>query len=312
MEKNNKSFYERAKELAENCKSVKDNNVYEILAKEFNIGKRTAGNRFKSLFGKPVRDYISDYNIPTKEQLRDAIIRCDNHVELVDFFNINPDWLKGLYDKYFGISTFTNVKLHLLNEFDVVPYNPTIEDNLSILISQKLGDGYFDFSDKRNALKIEHGYKQFDYLKFKVNLLKKAFPTISGIEKIKKRNYKGYISYSWYSNNIRHRYLEIIKNTNDIDLIDKLTPLGWMLWYLDDGSLMISKNSNQLSIAIHDNNIRLKAIEVLRTYGFSFSNYKEEIVISHRISIIKFLNCFIKPFIHLIPECMKYKCIIKI
>lgn len=312
MEEMNKSFYERAKELAESCNRVKDNEVYETLAKEFHIGLRNAGDRFKSLFGKPVRDYIADINTPSKEVLRDAIIRCDTQEDLIKFLNIHYDWIKGLYDKYFKVSTFRAAKLKLFNEFDIIEYNPTIEDNLSILVSQKLGDGSFEFYDGRSGLKIEHGYKQYDYLKFKVNLLKKAFPTISGLETIKKREYKNYISYYWRSNTIRNRYMEIIKNNSEIELIDRLTPFGWMLWYLDDGSLTISDNSNQLSFAIHSNEIRVSAIKELETYGFQFANYNEQIVISDKLTIIKFLNCFIKPFIHLIPECMKYKCIVKI
>lgn len=312
MEEMNKSFYERAKELAENCKRVKNNRVYEILAEEFHISIRSAGDRFKSIFGKPIRDYIVDINTPTKELLRDAIVRCDTQEDLLKFLNIHYDWIKGLYDKYFKVSTFRAAKLKLFNEFDIIEYNPTIEDNLSILISQKLGDGSYEFYDGRSSLKIEHGYKQYDYLKFKINLLKKAFPTISGLETIKKREYKGYISYSWRSNNLRNRYMEIIQNFTGSDLIDRLTPFGWMLWYLDDGNLTISDNSNQLSFAIHEDIIRCKAIKELKTYGFNFANYNEQIVISDKFTIIKFLNCFIKPFIHLIPECMKYKCIVKI
>lgn len=312
MEEMNKSFYERAKELAESCNRVKDNGVYETLAKEFHIGLRNAGDRFKSLFGKPVRDYIADINTPSKEVLRDAIIRCDTQEDLLKFLNIHYDWIKGLYDKYFKVSTFRAAKLKLFNEFDIIEYNPTIEDNLSILVSQKLGDGSFEFYDNRSSLKIEHGYKQYDYLKFKVNLLKKAFPTVAGLETISKRESNGYISYSWRSNNLRNRYMDIIKENQDWNLIKRLTPFGWMLWYLDDGNLYLSDNSNQLSIAIHSVHTRLAAIEELKTYGFEFASYNESITISDKLTIIKFLNCFIKPFIHLIPKCMKYKCIVKI
>lgn len=309
---NNIDFYNRAKELAEQCTRVKDNNVYETLAEEFNVSKRTAGDRFKSMFGKPVRDYIADFNTPSKEKLRDAIIRCDTQEELLKFLNINYDWIKGLYDKYFEVSTFTKAKLKLHNEFDVIPYNPSIEDNFSILISQRLGDGHFEFQDNRSGLKIEHGYKQYDYLKFKINLLKKGFPTIAGLENIRKREYKDYTSYTWRSNNFHNKYMEQIKNLPKTDLISKLTPLGWLLWYLDDGSLRLSENSNRLDISIHENEVRLKAIEELKTYGLDFHNYNERICISDRFEIIKFLNCFVKPFMHLIPECMYYKCIIKI
>lgn len=312
MEEVNKSFYERAEELANLCKRVKDNKVYETLVDEFHISLRSAGDRFKSLFGKPVRDYIASINTPSKEVLRDAIIRCDTQEDLLKFLNVHYDWIKGLYDKYYNVSTFRAAKLKLHNEFDVIEYNPTIEDNLSILISQKLGDGSFEFYDSRSSLKIEHGYKQFDYLKFKVNLLKRAFPTIAGLETIRKRENNDYISYSWRSNNLRNRYMDIIKNSQSWELVRRLTPFGWMLWYLDDGNLYLSDSSNQLSIAIDCPCTKIAAVEELRTYGFEFANRTKCITISDKLVIIKFLNCFIKPFIHLIPECMKYKCIVKI
>lgn len=310
--KMNKSFYERAKELIENCNRIEDNNVYETLSKEFNISLRSASDRFKSLFGKSVKDCIYEINTPPKEVLRDAIIRCENQQELLQLLNIRSNWIKGLYDKYFKVSTFKAAKLKLFNEFDIIKYNPTIEDNLSILISQKLGDGSFEFYDNRSSLKLEHEYKQYDYLKFKINLLKKAFPTIPGLESIKTRNNNGYISYVWRSNNIRHRYMEIIKNNENKDLVHKLTPFGWMLWYLDNGNLYISKEFNQLTFTILNDQTREEAINELNTYGFTFSNYERFIAISDKLTIIKFLNCFIKPYIHLIPETIKYKCIVKI
>lgn len=200
----------------------------------------------------------------------------------------------------------------MADEIDIIQYNPSITDNFSLLISQRLGDGHFEFHDNRSNLKIEHGYKQYDYLKFKINLLKKAFPTIVGLEGIKKREYKGYISYTWRSNNFRNTYMEKIKTLSKLDLISFLTPLGWMLWYLDDGAMYQHNGSNRLDICIHENDLREKAIAELKTYGLNFSNTDEKILVSDRMEIIKFLNCFIKPFMHLIPECMYYKCIIKI
>ena len=60
---------------------------------------------------------------PSKEVLRDAIIRCDTQEDLLKFLNIYYDWIKGLYDKYFKVSTFRAAKLKLFNEcpFDGQP-----------------------------------------------------------------------------------------------------------------------------------------------------------------------------------------------
>lgn len=307
-----KSFYERAEELAHNCIRVKNNNVCETLAQEYNINLRAAHDRFKSLFHLPIRDYITYINTPSKEVLRDAIIRNNSQEDLLKDLNIHYSWIRGLYDKYFKVSTFSKAKQYLINEVDVIQYHPSLEDNLSILISQYLGDGSFEFYDNRASLKIEHCEKQFDYLKFKVNLLKTAFPTIPGLETIRKRVNGKYISYIWRSNNIRHRYMNIIKDTPKEELISRMTPFGWCLWYLDDGNLFISKKCNHLSIAVNNPILQETAVQELQTYGFSFQISKSQILLSNKLEIIKFINSFVKPFIHLIPECMKYKCIVKI
>ena len=313
MEENNKSFYERAKELADACTVIKENGVYETLAKEYGIGLRTAGDRFKSLFGKCVRDYISEKNTPTRGQMIDAIIKCESSDEVKQYLGLSSYWMVGIYDKYFGVSTFAKSKVKLLAEKEVVPYNPTIEDNLSILLSQKLGDGSFETYDGRSSIKIEHSEKQYDYLKMKVNILCKAFPNIpTGIGNIRKRvQSNGYVSYVWRSNNFHCKAMDKAIEMPLADAVHSLTPFGWCLWYLDDGNLSLTYGIHHLSIAIHDEDVRNAAVEELKTYGFNFSAQKECIIISDYIAIAKFINCFVKPFMHLIPESMHYKCFIK-
>lgn len=314
MEETNKSFYERAKELADACTAIKENGVYETLAREYGIGVRTAGDRFKSLFGKCVRDYISEKNTPTKEQMVDAIIKCDSSDEVKQYLGVNPYWLTGIYDKYFGVSTFAKSKVKLLAEKEVVPYNPSVEDNLSILLSQKLGDGAFETYDGRSSIKLEHGEKQFDYLKMKVNLLCKAFPGIpTGIGNIRKRvQSSGYTSYVWRTKNFRCKAMDKAIEMSLVDAVHSLTPFGWCLWYLDDGNLAQSYGVHHLSIAINEDDVKRAAVDELKTYGFNFAMQKECIIISDHIAIAKFINCFVKPFINLIPESMLYKCDVKI
>lgn len=309
----NTDFKTKALQLVNSCKRVKGNQVYQTLAKEYNIGVRKAGDRFKSIFGKPVRDYLTDILIPSREQIRDALIKCNSQEELLRYLGVSYDRIVGVYDKYFGRSTFRKAKEFLLNEVDVVPYNPTLADNLSILVSQHLGDGYFDFSNNRSELKIEHGEKQFNYLKWKISLLQKAFPTLPGFEKIRKRISKtGYISYSYRTPNIRNKYFRKIREYSKEKLVKELTPLGWCLWYLDDGNLFMAKNATHLSIAISDPKIQEQSLREVTSYGIKASLDKNSLIISNRYEIIKFLNVFVKPFIHMIPECMKYKCVLKI
>ena len=179
-----KTFKERAEELALSCKRVKGNNVYETLAVEFGIGKRTAGDRFKSIFGIPVRDFISKNLIPTKEKVIDCIIQSDNWEEFYKLTDINDSArLVALLNEYFGNTSYPKIKNNLLAKIPIKNYNPSREDNESILISQILGDGSIE---RDSSFKIEHGYKQYDYLKFKIQLLNTAYPETNGLENIKK------------------------------------------------------------------------------------------------------------------------------
>ena len=308
-----KCFYDRAKELADNCNSVKNNNVYETLSEEYGITKRTAGDRFRSYFGKCVSEYISEAHTPTKEEVRNALIVCESTDEVMKMLNTNSYWFKGLYDKYFNVSTFIKAKAKILNEKDEVAYNPTIEDNLSLFLSQKLGDGSFETYNNRRCLKIEHGSKQLDYLKFKISLFCKAFPQLEGFGKIRKRvSTDNYISYSWRTNNMNSKAMIQAIETSKVDAVHKLTPLGWLLWFLDDGTLYQDENSHCIIISMSDEKLKDEAIKELETYGMNFKKSKNGIIVSDYINIVKFLNCFIKPFNHIIPECMKYKCVIKI
>ena len=105
-----KSFYERAEELAHNCIRVKNNNVCETLAQEYNINLRAAHDRFKSLFHLPIRDYITYINTPSKEVLRDAIIRN----------NSQEDLLKDL------IFTIAGLEDYMIN---ILKYLPLVKQN---------------------------------------------------------------------------------------------------------------------------------------------------------------------------------------
>ena len=92
-----------------------------------------------------------------------------------------------------------------------------------------------------------------------------------------------------------------------------MTPLGIMLWYLDDGCYYVSKSGHQsISLSITDEEIRRQAYDVFKSYGIEFSVRGVYLVLQDRVKIAMFMNCFTKPFLHMIPECMKYKCEMKI
>jgi len=307
------TFKERAEELAVNAKRVKGNNVYETLAKEFGISKRLAGNRFKSLFGMPVRDFISKNIEPSKEEFIDMIIKADNFESLYKLSGVNDmKKVTKLLNKYFNQSNFFKVRANLIAKVPIKDYIVTREDNESILISQILGDG----SIERNAgLKIEHGYKQYDYLKFKIGLLNKAYPKTNGLESIRKRTVfdkrtnKTYYSFTYRTGEVLKSQLTKIQNRTLKENIFNMTPLGVCLYFMDDGYFHISKKYNVCELAFSAINEEKKEIliEYFKTYGYHFNNYNNCIALNKKISIIKFINDFIKPFSYMLPKCMEYK-----
>lgn len=307
-----KTFKERAEELSLSCKRVKGNNVYETLAKEFNISKRTAGDRFKSIFQMPVRDFISRNIIPTKEQIVDYLIKSDDWNEFYKLTGINDTKrLVSLLNEYFGYSNYYKIKTNLLARVLVPNYNPTREDNESIIISQILGDGSVE---RDSGLKIEHGYKQYEYLKFKVGLLNVAYPRTNGIENIRKRTQttktgEEYVSFVYRTRQVLSSQIAKLKSRTLRELINSMTPFGIAIYYLDDGCLSKSKTHNTacLEFCTSDVDVQACLIEYFRSYGYEFARTSTSIKIQSKPVIIKFIKDFLEPYAHIIPKCMHYK-----
>lgn len=304
-----KTFKERAEELALACTRVKNNGVYETLAKEFGIGKRTAGDRFKSIFGKPVSEFISENNTPSKEKLIDCLIQSDDFNEFLKLSGITyAEKLVNLLKTYFGQSNYYKLKVTALSKMPCKEYNPTLADNEALLVSQILGDGHIE---RESSFKIEHGHKQYDYLKFKVSLFNKAFPETNGLDHIKKRiSNVGYESYSWRSGQVLGKQLNKLIHLDKEDLVNKLTPFGICLYFLDDGSFYESVGEYitwGLEFACPEET-SLILQKYFETYGYKFNIVKGKgIALQSKSEIIKFIKDFIEPFDEIIPECMKYK-----
>ena len=307
-----KTFKERAEELALSCKRVKGNNVYETLAVEFGIGKRTAGDRFKSIFGIPVRDFISKNLIPTKEKVIDCIIQSDNWEEFYKLTDINDSArLVALLNEYFGNTSYPKIKNNLLAKIPIKNYNPSREDNESILISQILGDGSIE---RDSSFKIEHGYKQYDYLKFKIQLLNTAYPETNGLENIKKRsqistNGEEYISFSYRTGQVLAKQIFKLQNHTLEELVNLMTPFGVMLYFLDDGYFAKSKNYDtwELGFSTIKEDLQVQLLKYFESFGYTFHKDSKAIKIQSKPVIIKFIKDFLEPYAHIIPECLHYK-----
>lgn len=303
-----KTFKERAEELAKNCNKVKNNNVYQCLSKEYSITLREAGDRFKSIFRMPVRDYISLNLIPTKEKLIDCLIQSDNWNEFVILTKCNNlPLLNSLLNTHFNTSNYFKIKIKILSEKKTVAYNVTVKDNESILISQMLGDG----SIERNcSFKIEHGYKQYEYLKFKITLLNKAYPNTNTIGHIKKRiQNSGYVSYTYRTGQVLHKQLQKLQALTQKQLVNALTPFGVMLYFLDDGYFTQNcKNDTwELGFSTINSELQKNLIDYFKTYGYEFNFNKRSVTLKRKGDIISFIKDFIEPFENIIPESMYYK-----
>lgn len=313
----NKTFFSRANELLETATT--NTKINQILSLEFKLRSDETSRIFKSFFGKTIKEELNVRLTPTREQIENALIIAKDSKEMCNILNLQHTsslW-KGLLDREFGYSTFQSAKAKFLATRTVKEYNPSRDDNLSIIISQRLGDG--NIPHDRDILRIAHGINQSDYLIFKVALLHKAFPNANPISNVRIfKHAQGHEYASYYSGIFSRSYINKVRNMSNKEMIDNLTPLGWLLWYLDDGFYSISKAkdgeyyTHNCGISIHNEELQDLAIEKLKCYGFSFNKNKNDIRIQSMEAISSFMNDMLRPFAHIVPDCMKYKIEMKI
>lgn len=125
-----------------------------------------------------------------------------------------------------------------------------------IVLGGLLGDTYFNLKSKR--IRFLHSEKQLEYL-----LWKKSFFD-DDISKLYKRIYeKGYVGYSfefYFTKNKYYKNFEFIKKhlySNEgrkkisLKYLNKLTPLGLAVWWMDDGVLSIHKGNRYGKLCTH-------------------------------------------------------------
>lgn len=277
------------------------------IANKYNTSHKTVHNRFVSIYGKPFRKYILEKLEPTKEQLVSIILNTNSSEEVRGVLGLPNRMFVGMYDRYFGVSTYQKAKLSILKTIPVKQRKSSLrEDNIAILMSQHLGDGWYD--SKRHALRITHGIKQAEYLRWKVALIHEGYNKTN--TEIKVRHHKqGHDYVDYYSGKLGHVVFPVQKS----EAVKLLTPLGWLLWYLDDGNY-----TQNITISIGDETIALAAQKELKTYDISSRIYKIKnknaynLILCGQQEDLKFYRTFIEPFINKIPNCMKYKCEMKI
>lgn len=268
------------------------------LCEKYGISERTLYTRFKSMFGMSPREYIENEIYPTKEEMIRFVLTSESSNEVREKTGLSSRKFTGIYDKYFECSTFQKARVKILANKQPVKYKPTIEDNYALVASQVLGDGSYDA--KRHSIRIQHGIKQAEYLKWKVSLFNKAFPK-TPCEVVIRDHAQGHQYADWYS---RHLGNVDIPHTEPWLLVEKLTPFGWLLWYLDDGN-----KAKSLVISIYEPYIAQAAIKELETYDIKarYDHDGMKLIMCGEENSVWFYKNFLEPFIKVIPSCVKYK-----
>jgi len=303
-----KDFFDKAIELAiQNKDYTCFNKIARELCSEYGVSLKTVHTRFHSMFGCGFAEYVKSRIYPTKDEVEAALMCSSSSDECRANLMVNRRMYSGIYDKYFGVSTYTAAKECVLMSAPVkVRLSSLREDNLAILMSQYLGDG--SYNRERHALRIQHGIKQGQYLRWKVGLLFEGYNKVS--TRIVLREHKqGHSYYDYYSGKLGH----VVFPHNKEEAVPLLTPLGWLLWYLDDGTY-----GQDISLCMHLEATAIAAMSELLTYGVTSRVNKCSNVNAYTVTMcggansVLFYKNFIEPFISIIPECMLYKTEVKI
>ena len=192
-----------------------------------------------------------------------------------------------------------------------------------ILIGMVLGDGCLNVrKDKRyknsfhQRLTLKHGMKQKEYIEYKRDLLHSIFG--GNKSKVNVINNNGYIGYSVSKSNSYFRVLHKQMYPNgkkrvSRKVLDKLTPHGIAIWYMDDGSLYPKKRNGKIHayelilstyIPIEENQIIIDYFKEVYDINFNIAKSKG----SYRLRLgTKEARKFIKIVEPYIINSMEYK-----
>lgn len=198
------------------------------------------------------------------------------------------------------------------------------KNSRNLLISLLLGDGTIS---NNYVFKLSHGYKQKEYLEWKIKLLNEYG--------IKNNGLKEYVSSKGYNTGdiVYYSQLSVIpfikllrriiykpkKNYSNRKLLNRLNALGLAIWYMDDGHINIRKTKDKIHgfyikiatcLSKQDNQIIIDYFK--EVWNVSFYQFKEGKSGKNTYSLccgtqegIKFIE-IIKPYVESCPS-MLYK-----
>jgi LAGLIDADG DNA endonuclease family len=104
---------------------------------------------------------------------------------------------------------------------------------------------------------LTHSPKQIEYLEFKKDLFSQIHPLEFKFKKIEFYNKKAgktyttfyyYTNYTQYLTKLRHKFYPNETKTVNYNILNKLTPLGLAIWWMDDGSLVVYKRKDRNAV----------------------------------------------------------------
>lgn len=126
-------------------------------------------------------------------------------------------------------------------------------ESRNMFLFMLIGDGYIN---PQGTMVLRHCYAQKEYLEFKKNLLNSVGIKTSEIIECNNNGYPGvylYVRVYKFSKAYRKIYYTPKKNIAIRKLLNKLTPLGLAIWYMDDGGLSQKKKNGK----VHANDLML-------------------------------------------------------
>lgn len=295
-----KDMFTRIKELRSIGSTFQ--NAKECLMQEYAVSEMELVRRVRSL----CQMSLSEYFKPTDNEVQEALIRATNVKEFWDILGLDTHSQQGFFDKELGVANFVQAKARCLNKMKIPRINPCTADNEALIVSQVLGDGSYD--KVRKAITIVHGIKQLEYLRWKVSMLKNAYPQLYGVENIKvKTHTQGHEYCVWYSGKLPEHITTKIESYSHKELVNLLTPLGMLWLFLDDGCLFWKETKSITICQGIEKQAHQDLMEYLSTYNIHSIAYDKTCTIAQQVEIVKFINTFVKPYIDIIPASMQYK-----
>ena len=192
------------------------------------------------------------------------------------------------------------------------------------LFGNILGDGRLRLNKKSNHwIDNSHANKQRSYAEWLLKLYQlMGLKTVSKFDYLRKTNYGSFLYSDVSCQVLSNRHFEhnrILINKKKIIsdyVLNRITSLGILLWWLDDGHLSITKRKNKIGrfgklsthSFSHDNVIKIQKM-FLQRFDIETNVYKEKngYIIYFNASNFRKLFDLVRDYLDYIPEDMKYK-----